>query len=278
MTVTTNKLLPFVVTRQYKIFADACDYVRQKQKMGLIHGEAGSGKSSAAHQYVAAQPLNPLNGQSAVFYFELEQTDKTDRAFYNAFVGELLREEPGNVTAKVAANETRRLLKKYQYEFIIIDEFQFLQDSGLEAVRTLWDKTGIPILLITMTGFTGILKKQRHLQLSSRIVRWQRFDGLTDKQIKRDLLPNVSTHSHISFQSDQEDATAIVEALMKTTTGNFRRIVSVLEQADELIELSKIDNERAIAAGKKEIPAILDFDVELIHEAAAMCSDADPGE
>jgi hypothetical protein len=78
---------------------------------------------------VAAQPLNPLNGQSAVFYFELEQTDKTDRAFYNAFVGELLREEPGNVTAKVAANETRRLLKKYQYEFIIIDEFQFLQDS-----------------------------------------------------------------------------------------------------------------------------------------------------
>jgi hypothetical protein len=65
---------------------------------------------------------------------------------------------------------------------------------------------------------------------------------------------------------------------MKTTTGNFRRIVSVLEQADELIELSKIDNERAIAAGKKEIPAMLDFDVELIHEAAAMCSDADPGE
>jgi hypothetical protein len=51
-----------------------------------------------------------------------------------------------------------------------------------------------------------------------------------------------------------------------------------LEQADELIDLSKIDNERAIAAGKKEIPAILDFDVELIHEAAAMCSDADPGE
>jgi DNA transposition AAA+ family ATPase len=275
MTMTRNTLLPFIMTEQYKQFKATCDYVRQRRKMGLTHGEAGSGKSSAARKYVEAQPLNPLNGQSSVFYLELEQTDKTDRAFYNAFVGALLREEPGYATAKVAAGETRRLLEKYQYEFIIIDEFQFLQDSGLEAVRTLWDKTNIPIMLITMTGFTGVLKKQRHLQLESRIVRKHRFDGLKDTQIMKDLLPHISIHSHIRFSPDQEDAKAIVEALMKTTRGNFRLVMNVLEQADALIELSQRAHERTTAAGKRTPPDILDFSADVVYDAAEMCGDAD---
>lgn len=270
----TEELLPFVQTRQYKEFKDTCDFVRKRRKIGLTYGQAGAGKSSAARRYAAEQPPLAINGVSPVFYTELEQTDKTDRAFYNALVGAILRQPPENVTAKVAASEAKRLLEKYQYDFLIIDEFHFLQDSGLEAVRTLWDKTGIPIMLITMTQFRGVLQKTKHLQLHSRIIRFLAFDSLTEKQIQRDLLPRVATDAHIAFDPAQEDAADIVATLYAATHGNFRRIMKVLDQANELISLSIERHEMRVAAHpKKDPPPIRRFDAEVIREAAAMTED-----
>src|SRR5262245_50754979 len=116
--LASEELLPFIVTRQYKQFQETCDFVRKRRKIGLAYGEAGTGKSSAARRYAAEQPALAMNGLSPVFYIELEQTDKTDRAFYNAMVGAILRQPPENVTAKVAGNEAKRLLEKYQYDSI----------------------------------------------------------------------------------------------------------------------------------------------------------------
>lgn len=271
---TTDELLPFVKTRQYRQFQETCDFVRKRRKIGLAYGDAGTGKSSAARRYATEQPPLAINGVSPVFYIELEQTDKTDRAFYNTLVGAILRQAPENVTAKVAASEAKRLLEKYQYDFIIIDEFHFLQDSGLEAVRTLWDKTGIPIMLITMTQFRSVLEKTKHLQLHSRIIRFLPFDRLDQKQIQRELLPRVATDAHIAFDPDQEDAAEIVSALLATTQGNFRKIMKVLDQANELIGLSIVDHEAHMNACRKgEAPPILSFDANVIREAAAMTED-----
>src|SRR6185503_5632594 len=110
----SEELVPFIVTRQFKQFQETCDFVRKRRKIGLAYGEAGAGKSSAARRYTAEQPPLAINGVSPVFYVELEQTDKTDRAFYNMLVGAILRQPPENVTAKVAASEAKRLLEKYQ--------------------------------------------------------------------------------------------------------------------------------------------------------------------
>jgi len=272
--ISSNELLPFIATKQYKQFKETCDFVRKRRKIGLAYGEAGAGKSSAARRYANEQPALAINGVSPIFYLELEQTDKTDRAFYNTLVGEILRQPPENVTAKVAASEAKRLLEKYQYDFLIIDEFHFLQDSGLEAVRTLWDKTGIPIMLITMTQFRGMLQKTKHLQLHSRIVRFLRFDRLEQKQIQRQLLPHVAADAHITFDPDQEDADKILAALFAATQGNFRKIMKVLDQANELIALS-IEAHQTHLAGrlKKDPPSILRFDANIIREAAAMTED-----
>lgn len=269
-----SELLPFVSTRQYKMFKATCDFIRARRKIGLVYGDAGAGKSSAARRYAREQSPTIANGLSPVFYLELEQTEKTDRALYNTMVAAIRRESAENVTAKVAGDEAKRLLNKYQYDFIIIDEFQFLQDSGLEAVRTLWDKTQIPILLITMTEFKGVLQKPKHKQLHSRIIRFLPFDKLDKKQIKKDLLPQIDTHSHIVFDAQQQDADTIVDALYATTRGNFREIMNVLAEADHLIYLS----ERAVeihtaSRSSKPVPLVRNFDVETIREAAEMTMD-----
>lgn len=269
-----HELVPFIATSQYKMFQATCNFIRARRKMGLIHGDAGAGKSSAARRYAREQPPMVANGLSPVFYIELEQTEKTDRALYNAFVATIRREPAANVTAKVAGDEAKRLLDKYQYEFIIIDEFQFLQDSGLEAVRTLWDKTHIPILLITMTYFKGVVQKPKHKQLHSRIIRFLPFDQLDKKQLKRDVLSHIDAHAHIVFDPDQADADTIVEALYTTTRGNFREIMKILDQANALIELSKQAVE--VHSTKRlctPAPSVCRFDIELIREAAEMTMD-----
>ncbi|MDP9313732.1 MAG: ATP-binding protein [Chloroflexota bacterium] len=269
-----NELLPFVKTRQYKQFKETCDFVRSRRKIGLAYGEAGTGKSSAARQYATEQPPLAVNGVSPVFYLELEQTDKTDRAFYNTLVGAILHQPPENVTAKVASNEAKRLIDKYQFDMIILDEFHFLQDSGLEAVRTLWDKIGIGIMLVTMTQFRSVLQKTKHLQLHSRIIRFHPFDRLDEKQIRRELLPRVTTNSGITFDPEQKDADEIIQALLKATQGNFRRIVKVLDEASYLIELSIEENQLYEAGRIKQQPQpILQFSAEVILEAAARTED-----
>lgn len=264
-------LVPFIATTQYKKFKETCDYVRRKRAMGLTHGEAGAGKSRATLRYVEEQARMAVNGESPVFYLHLEQTDKTDRAFYNALVATIIRQPPENVTATVAGNEAKRLLVKYQYEFLIIDEFQFLMDSGLEAVRTLWDKLNIPMMFITMTAFTGKLSKAKYKQLHSRIIKVLPFDSLTKDQIKGELLPSLDKHAHLTFSPTQEDAEEIVDTLFKATSGNFRDIIKILDQANELIELSILARRYALEKNPDETPPELAvFDAELIRDAAEM--------
>src|SRR2546423_1666683 len=111
LTPATEKLLPFIVTRQCKKFWETMDFVWKRRGIGETHGEAGTGKTSVAKAYAAAQPPLAINGLSPVLYMELEQSDKTDRALYNTLVGAILRQPPENVTAKVAGNEAKRLLE-----------------------------------------------------------------------------------------------------------------------------------------------------------------------
>lgn len=264
-------LVPFIITKQYKEFKDTCDYVRRKRAMGLTHGEPGAGKSRAALRYVEEQERMALNGESPVFYLHLEQTDKTDRAFYNALVAAIIRQPPENTTATVAGNEAKRLLVKYQYEFLIIDEFQFLMDTGLEAVRTLWDKVHIPMMFITMSEFTGKLRKAKYKQLHSRIRKVLSFDALKEAQIMNDLLPNLDTHSHLAFSPTQDDAAEILAMLVKATSGNFRDIIKILDQANELIDLSILARQHALETKPdRELPEITIFDAALIRDAAEM--------
>jgi DNA transposition AAA+ family ATPase len=243
--------------------------------MALVWGEAGTGKSRAARQFVSSLPLNPANGQPPVLYVELEQNDKTDRALYNLLISAITGQPAGNLLAKPAGEEAKRLITKYRYDTIIFDEFGFLQDSGLEAVRTLWDKIQLSMIFITMPDRIAKLQQPKYKQFYSRLARIERFDGLTRRQIMEDLLPRVAQDSYLSFESGQEDAEWVVNELYTVTGGNFREIMKVLDQANEIIRLNQRKREREIAQGKdisqcKKLPV---FDVGLIQAAKLATKD-----
>jgi DNA transposition AAA+ family ATPase len=278
-TYSFENAIPFIKTEQYKKFHAVCNYVRRRRKMLLVWGEAGTGKSRAALQYIANLPPNIANGQSPVLYVELEQSDKTDRALYNVLISNITRQPAGNLMAKPAGEEAKRLITKYRYDTIIFDEFGFLQDSGLEAVRTLWDKLQLAMIFITMPERITKLQQPKYKQFYSRLARIERFDGLTRRQIMEDLLPRVAQDSYLSFESGQEDAEQIVNELYTVTSGNFREIMKVLDQANEIIHLTQRKREREIAEGKdillyKKLPVL---SVDLIQAAASATKDL-PGD
>jgi DNA transposition AAA+ family ATPase len=274
-TYSFEDTIPFIATQQYLMFQSACNYARRRRKMALVWGDAGTGKSRAARQFISRLPLNPANGQPPVLYVELEQNDKTDRALYNVLISAITGQPAGNLLAKPAGEEAKRLITKYRYDTIIFDEFGFLQDSGLEAVRTLWDKIQLSMIFITMPERVAKLQQPKYKQFYSRLARIERFDGLTPTQIMEYLLPRVAQDSYLSFESGQEDAEQIVKELYTVTSGNFREIMKVLDQANEIIRLSQRKREREIAEGKgiSQCTKLPVFDVGLIQAAASATKD-----
>ncbi len=270
MAIDEGGLLPFILTEQYLQLREICEYARRFRVLGLIYGEAGAGKTKAAQRYVREQPLITANGQSSVLYFQLAQSDKTDRAFLNALVAAITGLPQKNLTAAVAMAEAQRLLQKYRYVAIIVDEVGFLQESGLEAIRTLHDQTTLPIILITMPNLVD--KLERYPQFYSRISQFLCFESLTKADIRHKVLPNVALRSHISFDPQQEDASEIVAALYKAAGGtkgqraSFRDVVHILQQANELLQIES--ERRALEDNPDEQPPMSPFDAAFIDLAA----------
>ena len=97
------------------------------------------------------------------------------------------------------------------------------------------------------------------------------FDTLQKKQIARDVLPQLPQLSHIVFSPDQDDAAAIIDLLFDSTRGNFRQLINILIQANNLIELSKQTNEYyRTHRPDKTPPPIHEFGVTIIRESTAM--------
>lgn len=262
-----SSLFPFIKTIQYRKFAEVCCRAIDCRRMVLVYGYAGAGKTVTALQFVNEQTIMTINGESPILYVHLSQSDKTDRAVYNKIVSVITNQMPRNDSASVAFVELVRLLKKYRYILIIIDEVRYLYDTGLEAIRTLHDTTKLPIVLIAMPE--DIYKVQKFKQVYSRIARRLPFENLTRQQIKQDVLPLVSEASHILFSPEQDDADEIVEALyVGANQGTFRDIVHILEEASDLIAKSMAYCEREATKGpKKKRLEPRYFDVDLVCDA-----------
>jgi hypothetical protein len=274
MTLNRFNLLPFVETEQFQDFTITCDYACAHQCVALVYGPAGAGKSVSGIRYRDAQPLITANGLSPILYFQLTPADKTDRAFYNSMVEAMTRHPDQHRSAAAALAESKRLLQKYRYEALIIDEVGFLLESGLEAVRTLHDQTNLPIILITMPQL--IERLEQYPQFYSRIARFQEFGQLTQEQIRYAVLPGVSKQSHITFDAEQKDAEDLVASLYEGAGGvddrgaSFRDIGHILATANDLIEESIQLRDAFIAEnpGKKP-PKIELFNASLIRKAVA---------
>lgn len=115
---------------------------------------------------------------------------------------------------------------------VLVDEADRLKMASLEAVRAVFDRGGIGLVLIGMPGMEKRLA--RYPQFYSRIGFVHEFRPLGAAEVRRLLLEGWSPPG-LSLPPLDEDAVA---AVIRVTGGNFRLLDRLLSQTERIIRIN----------------------------------------
>lgn len=185
--------------------------------LGLIHGEAGLGKTKSIIWYAATRRCIYLRGKatwSATWMLE-------ELCF-------ALGEYPGRKIAETFQSAIRSLEK--QRCPVFIDEANYLlRDSKLlETVRDLHDLSGVPFVVVGMENIERRLAKYH--QFSSRISERVSFEPLLCDEIV--MLAKVLCELKLAHEG--------AVSLQKDTNGNFREVIVCLDHLEKQAKTNKI--------------------------------------
>jgi type II secretory pathway predicted ATPase ExeA len=190
--------------------------------IGLITGEAGSGKTTVCRKLVAA--LHP--GRYRVLYLTLTTGNAMDMMKAMAWELGLATQRNRADAFRVIRTEVSRLVQEgKQQPVAIIDESHHLRHDVLEDLRLLTNyrmdsENRLCLLLVGLTELRRRLAMAVHESLAQRIVVRYHLSGLT-----REELPEYLTHRlHLAGCELPLFEAAAVEALFQATHGMPRNI------------------------------------------------------
>ncbi len=174
---------PFIVTKEYRRFAEFCDACRRYRYIGICYGPPGVGKTLSARHYADWDRLKPVllrqrmllapprlatavHCHSLVYTPSMTTTPKQ--------LAQSLQELRWDLTlaadrAGDGNDEHQRPLAALPdpTELILVDEADRLKMPALEQLRDIYDRSGISVILIGMPGLEKRLA--RYAQLYSRV-------------------------------------------------------------------------------------------------------------
>ena len=134
--------------------------------------------------------------------------------------------------------ESRLLAVPDPTTLIIVDEADRLSMNSLEQLRSIFDKSGLGMVLI---GMPGIEKRvARYPQFFSRIGFVREFRALRDADI-RALLEEQWAPVDIHFP-DPSPNPEVISAIIRPTRGNFRLLVRLLTQMERVLAINKLQS------------------------------------
>jgi DNA transposition AAA+ family ATPase len=263
---------PFVITKEYRRFAEFADAVRRERYIGLCYGPPGVGKTISARRYArwdliehAVQtfrffeperiPPEILDTRSALYTPKVHNSpgrlDK-ELAFVQDRVSWMIEtlEHPEHKPASPTRNQGRLA------ELLVVDEADRLKTATLEQLRDRHDRTGIGLLLIGMPGIERRLA--RYPQLYSRVGFVHHFRVLSAEEQAFVLArhwPELGLHDPEDFTTAESLA-----AIIRITSGNFRltaRLVAQIKRVLDINQLTVITKEVVEAARESLVIGVL---------------------
>lgn len=151
-------------------------------------------------------------------------------------VAELLRE----------CQDRRRLISD-PTRLVLIDEADWLRVDSLEAVRAVFDRGGIGLVLIGMPGMEKRLA--RYPQLYSRIGFVHSFRALDAAEVRRLIAAGWNRGVLPSFEEEA------VAALIRVTEGNFRLLDRLLSQLRRIVRINNLSaiTPEAVGAARESL-------------------------
>lgn len=230
---------PFILTKDAKAIEVSIESAIANREMGVIIGEAGTGKSRAIKEYANK------NGTRVVLFEATTETSK--RMLLVGLENKLNVCFKGSLDDKIRsiANELKRTSK-----VLIIDESEHLPFRALECLRRIYDFSNTALILVgtkkLKNNLTGIGRNDynEYGQLSSRIgAKWelkglcyQSKDGLKDEDLKA-----------LCHYFDIEDKKAI-DLVFNLARGNFRKSEKLLKRAKDFADENKVELKHIEAA------------------------------
>lgn len=179
-------------------------------EMAIVYGKAGCGKTTAIKEFVKTHPEAVLI--EAIPGMQI-------RSVLSLICEKIGIQSLSNTEAMIIdiANELKR-----REAILIIDEAENLTTKTLEAIRRIWDFSGVPTALVGTPALLTNLKGRNGelLQLYSRISGVWEFKGLNDEDFK-------------ALFNESADA-------IKSITKHLRRAVNIYKKA---IRFAKMKNE-----------------------------------
>ncbi len=210
----------FVIVKNVKRFQSAADRIHHKlkgmERMALIYGDPGLGKSECALQYAAS------NGS---LYIRMKK-------LMNArwFLIQLLNDLRAPVrwrTMDLFDEATRSLVERKRT--LILDEVDyFTADSKVtETLRDIHDITGTPMMFIGMQHADKRLMKYPHLY--DRFVEVVKFAPLDHEDVEK----MTKELSEFQFSDDA------IDRIISDSEGKIRKVLALIHRAEYVARGSK---------------------------------------
>jgi DNA transposition AAA+ family ATPase len=247
----------FLVTKEYRRFAEFCDACRRDAYIGVCHGAPGVGKTLSARHYARWDEVEPvvlrwqtslepdvppdLAGCRAVVYTPTMMT--TPRRLTDALTT-LCRVFDAVVAAAARPDDDAVLppTPPRVVELLIVDEADRLKEPTLEQLRDLYDRTNQQRRMgLVLIGLPGIEKRlARYAQLYSRVGFVHHYRPLSEDEL-RFILAHKWREVGLAFSPDDYTDAEALAAIARITGGNFRLVQRLFAQIARILEINALN-------------------------------------
>lgn len=243
----------FLVTKEYRRFAEFCAACRRDRYIGLCYGAPGVGKTLSARHYARWDEVGPViephprarpwprrpdlaTCHSVVYTPGVAATPREiEQALRGLCAGLDYLVECARHAAAHGDDGTYPLPDGTATDLILVDEADRLKPQGLEQLRDVYDRAGVGVVLIGMPGLERRLA--RYPQLYSRVGFVHHYRALGAEEL-RFLLAHKWHQLGLTLAPDDYTDAEAVAAIARITGGNFRLVQRLWSQIERLLQIN----------------------------------------
>lgn len=238
---------PFLMTGQYKRFAEICTRGMQAKSIALFYGRTGLGKTESALHYTNWREVAPLLVQSSATRTVPRAVLHCGAAIYTPDVAatpkmvqsgiSLLRNKFDDLVDQATCwhrFDAGEFAPHKHLKLLIVDESDRLKPASLEYIRELYDRTNLSILLIGSPGIERRLQRAAYGQLFSRFNLAYKIEPITEKEAETFIALKWAA-LRLPLKADG----VVAAAISKLAAGNFRTLHRIFAELERLQKLNR---------------------------------------
>jgi DNA transposition AAA+ family ATPase len=243
---------PFIVTKEYRRFAEFCDACRRYRYIGICYGAPGVGKTLSARHYANWDQQEPIlqRQRTAMAPPSMVAVVECHSLLYTPTMTTTPKQLAEDVQGlrwdlTLAADRAENPDELHRpvavlpdpTELILVDEADRLKVPTLEQLRDIYDRHGISVILIGMPGLEKRLA--RYAQLYSRVGFVHHYRTLRADELHF-LLAQKWQQLGLHVAPDEFTDAEAMAAVIRITGGNFRLLQRLFTQIERILDINQL--------------------------------------